>query len=241
MSSILAIALRELGAIWRTPIGWVAAALYAFLTGLVFVETSLAPGEPASLRYFFGPSGWLLVAVAPALSMRLFSNESPLGAIDMLRASPVSAGSVASGKVLGAAASLPLLLAPTLGFPIVLFVVAAPAPDLGPIVAGYAGLLLIGLLYVCVGGLASALFDSPILAFLAALIVLIALQIAAALMPARLPADAAEVVASIAIQPRLADFARGIIDTRHVATLLMASVWLVALCAVVTAVRRPRS
>ena len=236
----LAIARRELAAVWRTPVGWAAAALYAFLTGLVFTETSLVPGEVSSLRYFFGPSAWLLMAVAPALSMRLFSNETPPGGIEALRAAPVSAGQVVVGKLLGAAASLPLLLIPTLGLPIALVAVSDPMPDIGPIATGYAGLLLVGGVYVCVGGLASSLTDSPVLAFLGALIAIVSVQIAAGLLPDRLPGRWAEAAAALAVAPRMADFARGVIDTRHVAVLLSAAAWLGALSTAALVLRRPR-
>lgn len=236
----LSIARRELAAVWRTPVGWAAASLYALLTGLVFTETSLAPGEAATLRYFFGPSGWLLVAVAPALSMRLFSNETPPGSIDALRAAPVSAGEVVAGKLIGAAASVPLLLLPTLGFPITLLVVSEPAPDFGPMVSGYAGLVLVGAVYVCVGGLASALTDSPVLAFLSGLIAILCVQLASGLLPDRLPGVWARAVAALAVQPRLGDFARGVVDTRHVGVLLAACGWLGCLTVAALVLRRPR-
>jgi len=240
VNAVLGIAARELGAVWRTPVGWISAALYAFLTGFVFVETTLVPGEAATLRYFFSPSGWLLVAVAPALSMRLFSNESPLGSIELLRAAPISAGALVIGKILGACLSLPLLLSPTLAFPVVLAFTASPTPDPGPIAAGYAGLLLVGFAYVSIGALASAIADSPTLAFLGALIAILTLQIGAVLLPQRLPAELAGPIAAVSVQPRIGDFARGVIDTRHVVTLCVVTVWLVSMTTAVLVLKRPR-
>ena len=74
---LAAIAGRELGSMFRTPVGWVVTALYTLLTAVVFTLQTIQPGEPATMRAFFAPSAWLLIAVAPAVSMRLLA-ECPL-------------------------------------------------------------------------------------------------------------------------------------------------------------------
>lgn len=219
MTAALAIAKRELAAAWRTPVGWIAAALYAALTGAVFVAATLAPGEPASLRYFFGPSGWLLIAVVPALSMGLFSEDERSGNDENLRASPISSAGLAAGKTLGAAASLALMLAPTLAFPITLIAISKPMPDLGAITGGYAGLLLVGWAYLGLGAVCSAATSSQTVAYLAALIALIASQLGATLLTPLAPTWAEPILVQLSIQARLADFARGLIDSAHVLTL----------------------
>jgi ABC-type transport system involved in multi-copper enzyme maturation permease subunit len=106
VTPLLAIAARELGAMFRTPVGWVVTALYALLTAVLFTLQTIDPGAPATLRYFFTPAAWLLMIVAPALSMRLFSEEYKAQTIEPLATAPVGPLTIVLGKYLGAVASV---------------------------------------------------------------------------------------------------------------------------------------
>lgn len=233
------IASREFRSFFRVPVGWIAMALYLFLAGIIFAERTLLPGEPASLRYFFAVSGFLLLPVVPAISMRLLSEEMRSGTIEPLMTSPVSDLSIVVGKYLGAAMFLGAMLVPTVLFAAALFVVSDPRPDAGPILAGYLSLILLGLLYLSVGTLASALTSNQTLAFLGTLLVLLLLLLlAGGVIPAPPPLD--RLVASLAINARLTDFARGIIDTAHIVFFLAWSAWFLVLAYVALETRRWR-
>jgi ABC-2 type transport system permease protein len=212
-----ALAAREFGSMVRTPVGWVVAALFCFLTGAVFVATTLDPGGPATMRAFFSTASWLMVAIAPAVSMKSFSEELRSGTAEVLRTAPVGDGALVLGKFGGGAVFLLAMLLPTLVLPGVLVLISSPMPDAGAIAAGYLGLLLLGWLCLSVGLLCSTLTSSQTLAFLAALIVLITLALVSGPLVSRLPAWAAPAARGAAILPRVADFSRGVLDTRHLA------------------------
>ncbi|MCA9298925.1 MAG: ABC transporter permease subunit [Phycisphaerales bacterium] len=110
MRIALAIALREYRSLFRLPVGWVVIALYLALAGVVFAFLTLVPGEVGSMRVFFGFSGWLLLPVAPAISMRLLSEEYRAGTIETLVTSPASDASIVLGKYLGAASFLATMI-----------------------------------------------------------------------------------------------------------------------------------
>src|SRR5207244_13521406 len=101
MRGATAIATCELGSYLRQPAGWIIIALYLLLSGLVFGFAVLSPGEPASLRFFFTSSGWLLLPVAPAISMRLIAEELRSGTIESLLTSPLSGPALVLGKFFG--------------------------------------------------------------------------------------------------------------------------------------------
>ena len=126
MTQLLAISSRELAAYFRTPVGWVVTALYLALSSVVFAVLVLAPAEPASLRPFFGLSGWLLMFVAPAISMRLISDEIRSGTIEPLMTAPVSDWLIILGKYAGAVAFLAIMLLPTLVYPATLEALSNP-------------------------------------------------------------------------------------------------------------------
>lgn len=229
MRTVLAIAGREFSSFFRLPVGWIVIALFLFLTSAVFAFDTLIPGEPASLRRFFVTSGVLLTFIAPAVSMRLLAEELRSGTIEPLLTSPAPDGAIVLGKYLGACGFLIAMLAPTLVYPVVLFVVSDPAPDPGPILAGYLALLLLGMLYVAIGTLASALTSSQTLAFLGTLFVLVGLLLLTARVAPMLGEPYAQWLGYLSLTSRVESFAKGVIDIRDIVFLLTAAGWFLLL------------
>ena len=238
MRGTLTIARRELASFFAIPLGWVAIALYLFLTGGVFSLMILNPSTAATMRPFFSVSAWLLLPVIPAISMRLFSEEFRSGTIEPLLTSPVSDAAIAVGKYLGALGFMVLMLAPTLAHVGVLVWLSNPAPDAGPIVAGYASLVLLGMLYLSIGLFISSLTSNQTLAFLGTLFAILLLLLATTLGADRLPEVMRPLLYAAALTPRIADFAKGVIDTSHVVFFVSCSAWFVLLTIVALQSRR---
>lgn len=233
----LVIARRELGAFFRVPLGWIVMALFLFLSGFVFVRFSLQPGTPATMRDFFSFWWRVLIIVSPAISMRLLAEEHRTGTIDPLMASPVSELSVVAGKFLGAFGFLCVCLAPTLVYAGLLLLLAKPDP--GPMLAGYLGIALLGAFQIALGLLFSSLTSSQTLAFLATLVTLMILETGSAY-GSQLPAPWDQVPLALSTDLRIADFAKGVVDTSHVAFFLIATLWLCGLSSVILRTRRWR-
>lgn len=231
--------MRELSSYFRQPAGWIIVALYLFLAGLVFATGILVPGRVASLRDFFALSGWLLLPVAPAISMRLVAEELRSGTIENLLTAPLSSAAIVVGKFVGACLFLVAMLMPTLVYPAVLHSFGNPAPDIGPVLAGYLCLILLGGLYLAMGTFASTLTNNATLAFLFTLFAILALMFAGSV-PDLLPEAARPFVLSVGITPRVLDFSRGVIDTAHVVFFVSLSAWFVFLGVVSLEVRRWR-
>ena len=238
MSKLLAIATREYASMFRLPIGWVVMALYLLLTGAVFAASTLRPGDPASLRGLFTLSDWLLMFIAPAISMRLLSDEWRQGSIEPLMTSPISDWHIVTGKYVGAALFMLTLLAPTLVYVGVLEWLSTP--DYGPIVAGYLGLILTGMLYLALGIVCSALTSSQVVAFLTTIFALLILRIGSTLGAATIGPPWDKWLYTLSIDLRMADFARGIIATEHIVVMLAACVWLVTIAVSIVESRRWR-
>ena len=240
MTALTTIAVREFRSFFRLPVGWVVIALYLFLTGIVLAVRTLVPGEPATLRDFFGFSGFLLLPVVPAISMRLLSEELRSGTIESMMTAPVSDASVVVGKFLGGWMFLGAMVAPTLVYAAGLFAISDPAPDPGPIVAGYMSLLLLGMLYLSVGTLASSLTANQTLAFIGTLLALLVVLMLSGDRAGTLPAPLDRVFLAVALPRRLDDFAKGAIDTSNVVFFLSMSAAFLTLAVVSLESRRWR-
>jgi ABC-2 type transport system permease protein len=238
VSAAWTIAWREWRSFFRVPLGWIAIAFYLLLAGYSFART-VEPGSPASMQTVFGLSGFFLLLIAPAISMRLLSEELKSGTIEPLMTAPVPDAAIIAGKFLGGALFLACMVGPTVLYAAVLMAVSDPRPDVGPMVAGYLSLLLVGSLYLSVGMLASALTSSQALAFLSAFLTLAGIWIFTSSAES-LPPWLARVATAVSLQPRIADFANGVIDTAHVAFFVAGTAWFLVLAYVALQVRRWR-
>jgi ABC-2 type transport system permease protein len=237
MMRTLALAGRELRSYFLSPAGYIIIGLFLLITGFVFILTP-APtggsfafdnGQPASIRWIFSIGMWLLIFICPAISMRAIAEERRLGTFEMLMTCPVGETQVISGKFLAMVAFLCLMLLPTL-----VYVIALEwhgRPDYGELACGYLGMLLLGCTYLASGILASTLTSSQVVAFLLTLFLWIALTLGAKLLPPYLPEPFATAAFAADPDPRLRDFAIGLIDTSNIvyfvsltALFLMASV-----------------
>lgn len=234
----LRIAGREWASYYRTSTGWVVTALFLLLCGFWIAYATIRPGEPATLRAFFGVSQWIMLFIAPAISMRLVADERRTGTLESLATAPVGDAAIVLGKYLGAVLFFATMLLPTLAYPALLEAVADP--DYGPILAGYAGLVLVGMLYLSAGLCTSALTENQVVSLLATIFLFVGLELAATAGGRWLgpPADAYLFEASVLL--RVADFAKGVIDTSHAAVMLSASAWFLVVAVVVLNARRWR-
>jgi len=238
MSRAITIAVREYGSFFRIPLGWVVIALFMCLSAVFFAQRTFVPGNPAELRDFFGVWWGLLLFVSPAISMRLVSDELRSGTIEPMLTAPVGEWTIVAGKYLAAVMFLITMLLPTLLFVGVLAWLSRP--DFGAIGAGYLGLLLLGMLYLAVGTLASCLTSSQSLAFLGTLFVLFVLDLAPSRLAAQAPEQWAALLFKLSPSYRVADFARGLVDTSTVAFFLLGSFWFVSVAAITLQSRRWR-
>lgn len=215
MSAVVTLARRELIGLFASPIAWVVLALFALGTGLVF-GVGFGPGRPATMTTTFEATVWLLVFLAPAVSMRLISEELARGTLERLVTSPISDTQIILGKWLAALAFLGLLLAPLLIQIGLLY--ASGNPDAGPLVGGLLGVALVGALYLAIGVFASAATENQIIAFLLAAFLIALLTFLFFFLPESgwLPARARAAVLYANVNRQFGEFNRGVIDAGNV-------------------------
>lgn len=215
MNAIVTLARRELTGLFASPIAWVVLALFALGTGLVFA-VGFGPGRPATMATTFDATVWLLVFLAPAVSMRLISEEIARGTLERLVTSPVTDTQIVLGKWLASLVFLGLLLTPLAVQIGVLF--WSGSPDPGPLLGGLLGVVLVGALYLAVGIFASTATESQVVAFLLAAFVIGALTFLFFFLPESgwLPARVRAAVLYANVNRQFGAFNRGVIDTASV-------------------------
>ncbi len=211
MKQTLAIAKREITALFYSPIAYVVLGLFSLGTSLIFLGF-FRPGDAATLRDTYFWVIWLMIFLVPAISMRLISDEFRNGTIELLMTAPVHDGQVVLGKWLGALGFFAVLLLPLVVFAGVL--TATSRPDFGPILSGLIGLILTGGFFLAIGALASASTQNQIISFLLAVGIVSLFTFVTFFLPKTtyVPDDVRQVLNYCNVNAEFDNFNKGVID-----------------------------
>jgi ABC-2 type transport system permease protein len=216
----LAIVGREWRAYFLSPLAYVILAAFLLMNGLIFyaiVSFMNAPGAPkgqALIFLFTNTYFWIFnLFVVPIIAMRLFAEERKSGTIETLLTSPVSEGTVVLAKFTGALGFFLTLWAPTLSY--VLILRAQTPVDFGPVASSYLAVVLLGAFFLSVATFASTLSKNQIVAAILAFGMLIPIFSAGLLASLGSDPSKRELFTYVNLWDHMDDFARGIVDTRH--------------------------
>jgi ABC-2 type transport system permease protein len=170
MSHTVAIAKREFGNYFSTPVAYVFLVIFLALCGVfTFHIGGFYERGQADLRPFFNYLPWLFLFLIPALAMRLWSEERKNGTIELLMTLPISVAATVTGKFL--AAWLFTAIALALTFPLWMTVNYLGDPDNGVIFGSYIGSLLMAGAYLAIGSCLSAVTKNQVIAFIISVVV----------------------------------------------------------------------
>ena len=187
---IFTIAIRELKNLFLSPLAWTIMAVlqlilaYLFLSQLdtfMLLQPRLAgiEGAPGVTDIVVAPllqtSGFLLLLIAPAITMRVFSDERRNRTLSLLLSAPVSMTDIVLGKFLGVSLFFLLLLALLAAMPLALY--AGTTLDAGKLAAGLLGLALLLATFAAIGVFMSSLTEQPVVAAISTLGILMLLWI----------------------------------------------------------------
>lgn len=171
MKNILVVFKREFRAYFLTPLAYVFVFIFLILSMMLcFVWGRFLEGQDASLDYaFFQFHPWLFMILGPAIGMRLWAEENREGTIELLLTMPISPWQAIVGKFL--AASVVLVVALAMTFPVVWTVYSLGEPDGGKIFSGYLGSFLIGAASIAVTTLVSAFTRSQVICLVVSVVI----------------------------------------------------------------------
>lgn len=237
------IARREFGAFFNSPMAYVVLGVYLIASVALFVFVmggGLFVRGTNSLRPFFGIAPWLLMIVAPAVAMRLVSEERKSGTFEVLMTLPVREGEVVLGKFLGAMAMIFVGLLFTLPLPLTLSGITAEgfSFEWGPVFGGYLGMLFLASAFVAVSLFASALTRNQIVSFMLGLALCFLLMMVDNV-AYFLPDPVGATLSYFSVTQHFESIARGVLDSRDL--VFYASLSALALLATAAFVRAARS
>ena len=212
MKKVLVLFTREFQAYFFSPMAYVVLTAFLVISGYFF-SIILHYTQEATLRYVLSNMAVTLLFICPLLTMRLLAEERKSGTIETLMTDPVRDVEVVIGKFLAALCFYVILLVPTAVYVVILKIVSAP--DAGPLISGYLGLLLMGGVFISIGLFASSLSKNQIIAGVICLIALLLFWVIGWAGEA-MSGGFSKVLVYIGFFEHFEGFQKGIIDTRDV-------------------------
>jgi ABC-2 type transport system permease protein len=225
MNNVLAIARKELGSFFASPIAYIVLGLFALIFGIFFAvillnfnQQSQAAGQPVNvnellIRPVFLNSVVVFLFMLPIVTMRSYAEEKRSGTIELLLTAPLTDLQIILGKFVGAMGLYAAMLLVTLASIALLF--GFGSPEVMPLFATYLGLLLMGGCFVSVGLLISTFTSNQIVAGAITFAVFLILWVINWPAPF-VPWPWLQATLNYAsIVDHFDDFSRGVIDTKH--------------------------
>jgi len=181
MRNIWTIAKREYDHYFISPIAYVVAFLMLFTMGVIFfvnlnyfrLNAMQLFGQTPDVSPLTGAFAFLLVLSAPAITMRLLSDEARMGTLELLLTAPLRDFELVAGKWLGGLLFILTILGVTLVYPIILNGLVDPGIDQQLMMSSYLGVILVAAAFLALGVGISALFTNQVAAFFVTLIVFV--------------------------------------------------------------------
>ncbi|MDY6968181.1 MAG: ABC transporter permease [Spirochaetota bacterium] len=236
MINFYAILKRELKSYFTSPIAYMVITVFSVISGYFFysffalfgvmsVQSMNNPYMQSALNIteeVVGPTfstlSIVILFMTPFLTMRLFSEEKKSGTIELLMTFPVRDIEIILGKFGASFVTFLTMLVPTIIYQIILY--SLGKPEIGPIISGYLGLILLGASFISLGIFISTLTENQIIAAVVtfgALLLFWIIQWAANFAGPLL----GKVLVHLSIIEHYQEFSRGVLDTNDIVFYLL--------------------
>lgn len=215
MRNIFAVCTKELYTYFVSPIAYFVCFVFSAITGYLFffylIQASINNTYSAGvMQTTFGSMATILLFFTPVLTMKLFAEERKSGTIELLLTSPISDGQVVLGKYIASLALVFIMLALTLLFPFL--TQRFGHLDVGLILSGYFGLILLSSCFLAFGLLMSSLSKNQIVAALTSFGFLLVLWIIGAV--SNRDEAIGKFLSYLSFSEHFSDFSRGVISIK---------------------------
>jgi len=213
MNTIWILIVKEFRSFFDSLIAYIMLVLFLGISGLFtwLYGTDVFLVGQASLRAFFGIAYWTLFFFIPALTMRLLAEEIRSGTIELLLTRAITDRQVVIGKFLATLLLIVVALAFTL--PYVITVGSIGNMDVGAVIGGYLGLLLMSAAYISIGLWASSITRNQIVAYMTALFVGIFFHLLFGMLSTSFSGFIGQLFSDLSMRLHFDSISRGVLDS----------------------------
>jgi ABC-2 type transport system permease protein len=182
-------------------------------------ETNILDAGYATIAPLFYIAPWVFMFLIPAITMRLFAEESRTGTIELLLTKPLTDFQIVIAKYLAGFSLVLFSLLPTLVYFYSVYNLGTPVGniDVGGTIGSYFGLLFLGSVFVAIGVFASAITNNQIISFIVAVFLCFFCYIGfESISSLQLLGPIDDIIIKLGINAHYMSMSRGVIDTRDV-------------------------
>ncbi len=212
MNNIKTIYFKELKSYFNSPIAYIVIIVFLAIVGWFFTNQFFGSNQ-ATLRGMFDMVPFVFLFFIPAITMRSFSEEKKQGTIELLLTKPVKDYELVTGKFLAALMLTIITLLPTLIYMVV--VISLGSTDVGALIGGYLGLILMAAVYIGIGIFASSLTENQVVAFIISFVIVFALFMMGKILQQVSPGLVSS-VEFLSTDYHYSNISRGVIDARNI-------------------------
>ncbi|MCB0409926.1 MAG: gliding motility-associated ABC transporter permease subunit GldF [Flavobacteriales bacterium] len=214
---------KEIRSFLGSLIGYIVIAIFLTTIGLflwIFPgETNVLDAGYATIDPLFYIAPWVFMFLIPAITMRLFSEESRTGTIELLLTKPLTDFQIVFAKYLAGFSLVLFSLLPTLVYFYSVYNLGSPVGniDMGGTIGSYFGLLFLGSVFVAIGLFSSAITNNQIISFIVAVFLCFFTYIGFdSISSLKMLGPIDDLIIKLGINSHYISMSRGVIDTRDV-------------------------
>jgi ABC-type transport system involved in multi-copper enzyme maturation permease subunit/ABC-type uncharacterized transport system involved in gliding motility auxiliary subunit len=216
LKNIITILKRELGGYFNSAVAYVYLIAFIAINNGLFMTQFFLAGR-VDMDPFFNALPYVLLLFIPVITMRLWAEDRKENTFELLLTFPMKPAELVLGKFLASLIFYIISLVSTFSVPLVLFICGSP--DIGRIISGYAGALMLGALFMSIGIFISGLTKEQIIAFVLTtlscfLILLLGMDFLATFFDGWISGLGSFMKNCIGASGHLASFGRGVIDIK---------------------------
>ena len=225
---------KELSMYFVSPIAYVVLTIFLLLSGFFFnsivvrvlefsiqemIQVQQFGGPPPArdlaqdiFRAFFGVMSTIILFLIPMLTMGVFADEKRRGTIELLMTSPVTHWQIILGKFFASVSFYALMLLPTLVHGWFVYRYSEPRLLWRPVLSGYLGIFLLGMVLISFGIFISSLTENQIISAVITFTLFIILWVID--FATQGTGVVSEIMKYLSVLTHFDDFAKGVIDTK---------------------------
>ncbi len=213
MNEIIAIYRKEMKTYFNSPIAFIVISSFLVITNWLFFDYGDYPFfaiNIADIRGIFDYGAIVLLFIAPAVSMRLISEEKHKDTLELLVTMPITDMQIIVGKYLSTLVIFAIILIGTLVAPISISFVGDL--DMGIVISSYIGFFLLGATYLAIGLVASSFTRNQIIAYIIGIVTIAVFFLMNGM--ASGSGLIATLFENLSVRFHYQNFFRGVLDTR---------------------------
>lgn len=214
---------KEIRSFLGSLIGYIVIVVFLTTIGLLMWVfpggTNVLDGGYASIDALFYIAPWVFMFLVPAITMRLFAEESRTGTIELLLTKPLTDFQIVFAKYIAGFSLVLFSLLPTLVYFYSVYQIGNPIGniDVGGTLGSYFGLLFLGSIFVAIGVFSSVITKNQIISFIVAVFLCFFCYVGfESISSLEFFGSVDDIILKLGINEHYISMSRGVIDTRDV-------------------------